>query len=1274
MSSNPPSTRPVVVVDYGFTSISSGGSSPLVDIVFVHGLGGHPQTTWSTEEHGPKASAESRRPMLAAVGGKVSNKVGRFFKKTKPPAQTGSGSSAVQGGESTLRSDSEAGSTDASQVATPTATSSSSRAKIFWPRDLLAPDFEDVRVLTCGYESNPAHSTQNNLYKLSKGLLARLESERENCKTMRPLIFVCHSLGGIVVKFALKLAQDSTGADASFQAIRTSTRGVIFFATPHSGSDLADWGELLRRIAGVFKVTNSPLLAALNAQKDNGQLEQLRDDFSKILGPQNEGKLRVLNLRENKPLLSAVSASLVVPLASSHIASEWVSNLTIEDADHRSISRFGGFDDPNYKHFKWVLKTFMTEIADEPVSELNRQMSAIELETFKRDIASCLSTLEFPRSKKPRRPTQGTCLWISDDAQFRKWYSGQTGVLWIQGKAGSGKSILMHYLFETERANATNKYPKVLVLFFSFFSQSQGPESSMKGLLRSFLHQIISQNNSLAVPVLEAWRRESLKPDKSLITYWNDLDELKELLIDTLNQGPGRTRVSIYINALNECEEYGKPWIKDIEYLIESLAATEASTKFQPRLIMSSQPTPRLSQVLEALHVPTITLEDHNSADISTYLDHQTRAFKPLDPEFETILDRIRSQADGLFLWVMLIWENFMLKQLERRSVHGEYVPMTELEAILSSPHTRLNETFRRMLDRVEPDRRSAATTVLKLAVCAARPLKIEEFRYALALGSAAHNFKTEKEMQACREFPLNDEDAVKQIKSRSGGLLEVKSHDDKRRTVQLIHESAKNYLLALAEGGPIFSSCEPGEDGHIYLSRACTNWLSIEDLSWMHAFYGRDAPSFFHTYMLAREHFLFVEYAFQFWLHHIKEAEKSTHQSQAQFFLNPAASYLAMYHGLGQGILIATGWMDFWRAWAGIRGFRDGRENVLGTPGPLCVAISSRLPLTAIDLLDNHNVSPDEGGGFPLQCAFLNEWYEMVFVLLEHDAKIRWLAHRASISAGDAICNPLRMWIASQDGSLEQTEASRALSLLLDKGFELPHKDEADLGSALSLSILQGNVGIARMLVERALGQSTFEPYLTSAFYALAVCGNHHTPEKASEIVSALLSPVFQASELQAARNVIRKSLQPLRPLRESTRNQPGVGPEPSSEDDGNSQRDDSSYDESNSTDRMAVVLFRHQRALDGKSLSEESDETVFREFLASYEAQDTMIKLLCNRDGPVLWPGETHIFSPAFDAGQRTKILRSYDSPIFKDRPNLSMLRRSEDGPSKPINYIFL
>lgn len=200
----------------------------------------------------------------------------------------------------------------------------------------------------------------------------------------------------------------------------------------------------------------------------------------------------------------------------------------------------------------------------------------------------------------------------------------------------------------------------------------------------------------------------------------------------------------------------------------------------------------------------------------------------------------------------------------------------------------------------------------------------------------------------------------------------------------------------------------------------------------------------------------------------------------------------------------------------------------------------------------------------------------------------------------------------------------------------------------------------------------------MTSAFYALVTLEQDHTPEKASEVVAALLAPVVEASRLEIARNALRKSLQLLRSLWEGTRRQAGAQVVSSSRNERNEHNEVSSDDQNaDDMDRMAIVLFRHQKLLDGRSLSEGSDETVFREFLASYEAQDILTRLAINRDGPVLYPREENIFSPSMRASERIRLLQSHNSPLFEGRPDLSRSRRSapsEDADTRPTLRIFL
>jgi pimeloyl-ACP methyl ester carboxylesterase len=83
----------------------------------------------------------------------------------------------------------------------------------------------------------------------------------------RPLVFVAHSLGGLLVKQMLRHGRDI--GEPRWRTIVGNTRGVVFVSTPHSGSDVADWvsllGSVLRKTTLVDELkAHDPRLRELN--------------------------------------------------------------------------------------------------------------------------------------------------------------------------------------------------------------------------------------------------------------------------------------------------------------------------------------------------------------------------------------------------------------------------------------------------------------------------------------------------------------------------------------------------------------------------------------------------------------------------------------------------------------------------------------------------------------------------------------------------------------------------------------------------------------------------------------------------------------------------------------------------------------------------------------------------------------------------------------------------------------------------------------------------
>ena len=82
----------------------------------------------------------------------------------------------------------------------------------------------------------------------------------------RPVCFIAHSLGGLLVKSILRRSADSQYAPEQLQVVQ-QCRGVLFLATPHHGSRLAD-------LAGAIKVY-LPTVSTLDLKDNDDHLMDL---------------------------------------------------------------------------------------------------------------------------------------------------------------------------------------------------------------------------------------------------------------------------------------------------------------------------------------------------------------------------------------------------------------------------------------------------------------------------------------------------------------------------------------------------------------------------------------------------------------------------------------------------------------------------------------------------------------------------------------------------------------------------------------------------------------------------------------------------------------------------------------------------------------------------------------------------------------------------------------------------------------------------------------
>jgi AAA-like domain/TIR domain len=139
------------------------------------------------------------------------------------------------------------------------------RPKDSWPF-WLAEDFPQVAVHCLAYDASPSKwlGSSMPLVDRATNLLTLFEARAIG---ERPLFFVCHSLGGLVTKQAVRSALDL--GERAWREIAKNTRGIVFLATPHTGARLADYlgalGKILRLSVSVSELeASAPALRDLN--------------------------------------------------------------------------------------------------------------------------------------------------------------------------------------------------------------------------------------------------------------------------------------------------------------------------------------------------------------------------------------------------------------------------------------------------------------------------------------------------------------------------------------------------------------------------------------------------------------------------------------------------------------------------------------------------------------------------------------------------------------------------------------------------------------------------------------------------------------------------------------------------------------------------------------------------------------------------------------------------------------------------------------------------
>ncbi|XP_046995287.1 protein SERAC1 isoform X6 [Schistocerca americana] len=162
-----------------------------------------------------------------------------------------------------------------------------------WPRDWLPKDCPYLRIVGVNYDTTisrwsptcPSEKIKCTLDDRSEEIMEKLKLAGVG---QRPVIWVTHSMGGLLVKKILVRAWESGDRNICYK-----TKGIAFYSVPHLGSPLAE-------LTQAMQILLWPSVEVQELRKDSPELKSLHQKFLQMLP---HLQIQVISFAETKSTL-----------------------------------------------------------------------------------------------------------------------------------------------------------------------------------------------------------------------------------------------------------------------------------------------------------------------------------------------------------------------------------------------------------------------------------------------------------------------------------------------------------------------------------------------------------------------------------------------------------------------------------------------------------------------------------------------------------------------------------------------------------------------------------------------------------------------------------------------------------------------------------------------------------------------------------------------------------------------------------------------------------
>lgn len=610
---------------------------------------------------------------------------------------------------------------------------------------------------------------------------------------------------------------------------------------------------------------------------------------------------------------------------------------------------------------------------------------------------------------------------------------GRAKVLWINGPAGYGKTVLSARVVQHLKAQAQ------FILASYFFSADLKERADPFIVIRSWISQVISQSQDAFDLAYEKFEIHGGQPTSS--------SEVMELFQEMVQRVPNCTFV---VDGLDECSSKGSWSTMHSKTLTSFIRMTaQAISSANSRMLVVSREDQDIRngffedgsnnmeiELLEYKMTPSDVRSD--ATRLSHTIVNQKLNNKSITMRAE-IADRIVDRCDSMFLRIRLL-ENDIRGGKNQR----------QLERIVDQAPTELSNLYDRNWARImeRGNDRARALAILRLVAFGLRPITILEMTGALLLTDLEDIDNLEDIDELEDELPDEvDEHYVKtEILELCASLVETRaagSTDDLgSRTLHLTHFTVKQYVLLklpvpssqLIANSSLMLSNELVQNN--ILAEACLRYIRIAGL--------RDSTQ--HGKAIGNAGQSFRDYAADYWYRHAK-SEGSNYAPVRKLMVSFFCSA-----------------NDNWEAWR--RQYDDAHPQFLTLRYRGEITSASRLFYASLlglqDIVDElikldvEIDDVDESGRTALLAAAYKGRHDLVQYLLERNADINKTSNEG--------CTPL--YIASYWGHVN------IVKLFLQKGADctIANNGWTPLNSASN----NGHVEVVKLLLEKGANWAT--------------------------------------------------------------------------------------------------------------------------------------------------------------------------------------------------------